>query len=124
MNLCILFQGLSPLEERLVALRIPFMQIRPLGFEHQSQLRGNVVNVENDLNITTQVIPRRFEETSTVQVQLMRRMQYRRPYMHETIRPHKVHQAAVYLCGTELYENIELSAHLEGFREGKFKAFV
>lgn len=100
------------------------MQIRPLGFEQQSQLRGNVVNVENDLNITTQVIPRRFEETSTVQVQLMRRMQYRRPYMYETIRPHKVHQAAVYLCGTELYKNVELSSHLEGFNEGNHRQFV
>src|ERR1700709_161898 len=98
------FQDLSPLEERLVALRLPFMQIRLLGSERQSVLRGNVVNVENDLDICAQVLPRKFNETSTVQVQLMRRMQYKSPYMYETIRPQKVYRAAQYLLNTELYE--------------------
>jgi hypothetical protein len=68
------YQDLSPLEERLVALRLPFMQIRLMGTEQQSTLRENVVNVENDLDICAQVLPRKFDETSTVQVQLMRRM--------------------------------------------------
>jgi len=87
------------------------MQIRLVGSERQSKLKGNVVNVENDLDICAQVLPRKFDETSTVQVKLMRRMRYTVPYIYETIHPLKVHEAAKYLIGTDLYasENVILS---------------
>jgi hypothetical protein len=111
---------MSPLEERLVALRQAFMQIRLLGSERQSMLRGNVVNVENDLDICAEVLPRKFDQTSTVQVQLMRRMKYRSPYMYETIRPFKVHNAAKYLMSSELYisQNVAFSEDWRLFNEG------
>jgi hypothetical protein len=80
------------------------MQIRLLGSEKQSSLRGNVVNVENDLDKCAKILPRRFNDTSTVQVQLKRRMIYTQPYMYETIRPLKVYQAAKYLLDSELYK--------------------
>jgi hypothetical protein len=96
------------------------MQIRLLGTERQSSLKGNVVNVENDLDICAQVLPRKMDETSTVQVQLMRRMNYKSPYMYETIRPLKVYNAAKYLMETELYksENVVLSAEWGLYQEG------
>jgi len=86
------------------------MQIRLVGLQRQSFLKGNVVNVENDLDVCSQVLPKRFDQTSTVQVKLMRKMRYSTPYLHETIRPFKVHQAAKYLVNTELYvaENVAL----------------
>jgi len=97
------------------------MQIRLLGSERQSMLRGNVVNVENDLDVCAEVLPRQFDQTSTVQVQLMRRMKYRSPYMYETIRPHKVYMAAQYLMSSELYisQNITLSEDWRYFEEGQ-----
>jgi len=97
------------------------MQIKLLGAERQSILKGNVVNIENDLDICTSVIPRNFNNTSTVQVQLMRRLNDKRPYMYETIRPSKVHRAAEYLVGTQLYrnENIKLSRKWEKSGESK-----
>jgi hypothetical protein len=106
----------------LVALRLPFMQIRLMGTEQQSTLRGNVVNVENDLDICAQVLPRRFDETSTVQVQLMRRMKYKSPYMYETIRPLKVFNAAKYLIESDLYksENVVLSEEWRLYDKGTF----
>lgn len=113
-------QELTPLEERLVSPRLPFMQIRLVGAERQSKLKGNIVNVENNLDICAQVLPRRFDETSIVQVKLMRRMRYKVPYMYETIRPQVVQNAAKYLVETELYasENILFSddwgLHLTG----------
>jgi len=87
------------------------MQIRLRGCERQSALHGNVVNVENDLNVCAAVLPRRFNETSTVQVKLMRRMKYTNPYLYETIRPLRVYQAAKYLIDTDVYktENVALS---------------
>ena len=120
-----IFQDLSPLEERLVSPRLPFMQFKVVGREGQPQLKGNVVNVENDLDICAEVLPRQFDEMSTVQVKLMRRMMYRAPYMYETIRPAKVYKAAKYLVTTELYqeEGVELSEDWSGYTEGKLNYF-
>lgn len=95
---------LMPLEERLVSPRIPFMQIRSLGFSGQSRLKGNVVNIVNDLDICAKALPRQFQDSSTIQVMLLRRMVYKSPYMFETIRPKKVMEAAQYLSQTELYK--------------------
>ncbi|OXA39864.1 hypothetical protein Fcan01_25227 [Folsomia candida] len=78
--------------------------IRSLGSDRQYGIRGGVVNVPNDMDIVAKVIPRRFDETSTVQVQLKRRMTYKHPYMFQTIRPYKVFHAANYLVRTELYK--------------------
>jgi hypothetical protein len=96
------------------------MQIRLMGAERQSTLRGNVVNVENDLDICVQVLPRQFDETSTVQVQLMRRMRYKSPYMYETIRPLAVYNAAKCLMESELYksENVILSEDWQSAGKG------
>lgn len=101
-------QDLSELEERLVAARMPFMQIRPLTFEGQLHLRGSIVNVETDLNLVASAIPRILDDTSTVQVRFMRRQQYTRPVYHENIRPYIVHRAGAYLVQTELYQELEI----------------
>lgn len=109
------------MEERLVAPYLPFMQIRLVGAEHQSKLRGNVINVENDLDICASVLPRRMTETSTVQVQLMRRLQYKHPHWHEIIRPFKVRKAMEYLFTTEAYQEkgIALSDDFRDSAPGK-----
>jgi hypothetical protein len=98
------------------------MQIRLVGPDRQSSLRGNVVNVENNLDVVASVLPRQFDDTDTIQVKLMRRMQYHIPYMYETIRPMKVYNAAKYLVTQELYmdENVVLSDDWARFDEGKF----
>ena len=98
------------------------MQIRLKGRERQSFLRGNVVNVENDLDVCAQVLPRTFDESSTVMVELMRKMSYRSPYMSETIRPQKVYDAAKYLVGSELYisEKVALSDDWRLNHQGMF----
>jgi hypothetical protein len=105
-----------------VALRLPFMQIKAVGPDRQSSLHGNVVNVENDLDVVASVLPRSFDDTSTIQVQLMRRMIYKIPYMYETIRPLKVYNAAKYLVNQELYkeENVALSEDWSRSGEGLF----
>jgi hypothetical protein len=48
-------KDLTPLEERLVALRLPFYQIKTLGSDRQCGIRGNIVNVMNDLDTTAKV---------------------------------------------------------------------
>ena len=48
-----------------MAAMIPFIQIRVFVSERQSVLLGNVINVENDLDICAQVLPCRFDEISS-----------------------------------------------------------
>ncbi|XP_021964938.1 uncharacterized protein LOC110860191 [Folsomia candida] len=104
-------EGLTQLEERLVAARIPFMTITKLGVDRQCGLKGNVINVINPINETARILPRRFEDASVIQLMLMRKMEYNNPYLFESIRPKVVYDVAKYVATTELYleENIVLS---------------
>ncbi|GIY44139.1 hypothetical protein CDAR_487011 [Caerostris darwini] len=71
---------LNDLEERLVALRIPFMQIRELGRDRQYGIKGSVTNVPNDLHKSVELSSsqckrfshylREIEETSLFQIAL------------------------------------------------------
>lgn len=100
------------------------MQIRPLGMDQQSSLKGNVINVENDLDVCAQVLPRSFDDSSTVHVQLMRRLNYRTPYMYEVIRPAKVFKAAMYLKRSDLYQDVIFSDDWEGYRDGMWELSI
>ena len=96
-------QLLTPLEERLCALRIPFMQIRPLGVGKQLGLKGSVVNIWHSVNEVARVLPRSFSDASTVQLKFMRKLSYSNPYMFETVRPLAVYKACQILSNTPLY---------------------
>ena len=50
--------NLSNLEERLISLRIPFMQVRALARGGQFSLKGSVVNVPADVEPTIRALPR------------------------------------------------------------------
>ena len=104
--------NLTPLEERLIAPRIPFMQIRELPRGHQLSIHGNVVNVPADVNTTISAIPRPIDEAQTISIKLKKRKGFKGYYMFQTIRPLNVMYAAHYLTQTsELYrdEGIQLS---------------
>lgn len=80
------------------------MLIQKLGIDRQCGLKGNVINVINPINETANILPRRFNETSVIQLMLMRKMEYRTPYLYETVRPKKIYDAAKYLSKTVLYQ--------------------
>ncbi|GIY25523.1 helitron_like_N domain-containing protein [Caerostris darwini] len=61
---------LNDLEERLVALYIPFMQIRELGRDHQYGIKGSVTNVPNDLHKSVDCLPRNVNDSATIYVKL------------------------------------------------------
>jgi hypothetical protein len=96
-------QDLTTLEERLCALRLPFMQIRSLGVDGQCGLRGNVVHIENDLNLSVAVLPRTEDQSAVIPVGLVRHLDQQRPYLFQEIRPAKVYEAARYLITTPIY---------------------
>ena len=62
--------NLHQLEERFIALRIPFMQIRELPRGGQYSLKGNVINVPVDIQPTINCLPMPMDENFIVAIQL------------------------------------------------------
>ncbi|XP_052276203.1 uncharacterized protein LOC127875286 isoform X2 [Dreissena polymorpha] len=81
---------LTQLEERLVAARIPFMQMRELPRGGQVSITGNVVNVPTDVNKTARILPRRQCDDECIPIKLKRRLGYKQHYLYEYVRPNKV----------------------------------
>jgi len=77
---------LYPLKERLVSLRIPFMQIRRLP-RGQFSVKGNVVNVPVDIQPTINSLPRNRDKSGTIAVKLKKRLQYKKSDFSENVRP-------------------------------------
>ena len=96
---------LHQLEERLIALRIPFMQIRELPRGGQYSLKGNVINVPVDIQPTVNYLPRPMDENFTVVVQLKKKLSYKKVDFKENVRPLRVLTALHWLVNTsELYK--------------------
>ncbi|CAB4039633.1 Hypothetical predicted protein, partial [Paramuricea clavata] len=99
-------KNLTPLEERLISPRIPFMQVRELPSGGQLSIHGNVVNVPADVNTTVSVLPRPINESQTIPIKLKRRLGYKHHYQFQNVRPTKVLDAAQYLVRTsEIFQN-------------------
>ena len=99
-------KDLTPLEERLISPRIPFMQVRELPSGGQLSIHGNVVNVPADVNTTVSVLPRPINESQTIPIKLKRRLGYKHHYQFQNVRPTKVLDAAQYLVRTsEIFKN-------------------
>jgi hypothetical protein len=93
-------KNLTPLEERLISPRIPFMQVRELPSGGQLSIHGNVVNVPSDVNSTVSILPRPINESETIPIKLKRRLSYKHHYQFQNVRPSKVLKAAQYLVHT------------------------
>ena len=81
---------LHQLEERLIALRIPLMQIRELPGGGQHSLKGNVINVPVDIQPTISCLPRPMDENFTTAVQLKKKLSYKKVDFKENVRPLRV----------------------------------
>ena len=93
---------LHQLEERLIALRIPFMQIRELPRGGQYSLKGNVINVPVDIQPTVDSLPRPMDEHFTVAIQLS----YKKIDFKENVRPMRVLTALHWLLtNSDMYKN-------------------
>ena len=80
------------------------MKITNYGLNKQYQLEGNVVNVPIDIQTTLDILPRNMVDTQTIQIKLMRRMHYKKAYLHETISPKKKMDALQVLIKSDLYK--------------------
>lgn len=99
-------RSMTPLEERMVAPIINFMQIRPLmphSLNPQLALKGSVVNVPVEVKEMVTKLPRRFDNMGTVQVKFKRHMDHAGDYMFAPIRTKLTLDVAEYLCKQDLY---------------------
>ena len=95
-----------PLEERLVSLRIPFMQIRQLPRGGQLSIKGNVVNVPIDIQPTINSLPRTFDKSGTISVKLKKKLSFKSCDFSENVRPMAVICALHRLMNeSDLYKN-------------------
>ena len=94
--------NLTPLEERLISPRIPFMQIRELPRGGQLPIHGGIVNVPADVSSSVDKLPRLISESETIPVKLKRKLSFKHYYRYESVRPNKVLAAAQYLSQNSL----------------------
>ena len=101
--------NLHPLEERLISLRIPFMQIRQLPRGGQLSIKGNVVNVPVDVSPTVNALPRTLDDSATVSVKLKKKRAYKSSDFVENVRPSAVLSALHWLMSnSEMYQSAEI----------------
>ena len=99
-------------EERLIALRLPFMHIQILPSGGQRSLKGNVINVPADIHETIYMLPRHINDQGTVSVKLKRRLCYQSVYQDSNVRPEKILEALRYLKTNSSYyqlSNLQIS---------------
>ncbi len=107
---------LVQMEERCIALRQPFFQIRELPSGGQKSIKGNVVNVPMDVTKTINQLPRNLNETETIGIKFKKKVSYKKCDYCENIRPQVVIKAARYLiANSELYKayNVKINESWE-----------
>ena len=76
----------------------------------QFKITGNIVNVSADVANTVSMLPRLPNETSTIKVNLKRRLQYKSSALSQNIRPQKVAETAKWLINNgDLYKEEGIS---------------
>ena len=82
-------KDLTPLEERLLSPRIPFMQMRELPSGGQLSIRESVVNVPADVDSIITLLPRPIDKSQTIPIKLKQRLGYKHHYQFQNVRPLK-----------------------------------
>ena len=114
--------NLNNLEERLISLRIPFMQIRALNSGGQFSLKGSVVNVPAEIEPTIRALPRLQHQSETIPVKLKRMKEFKSAVVTENVRPVAVMAALqTLLKSSELYKEANISVNDAWNNEDKAK---
>ena len=110
--------NLHQLEEGLITLCIPVMQIRELPRGGQYSLKGNVINVPVDIQPTVNCLPRPMNENFTVAIQLKNKLSYKKVDFKENVRPLRVLTALHWLVNnSELYKKSGIVVDVNWFQE-------
>lgn len=99
---------LSDLEASLCSPQLAFAQITDMQWQKQEKLKGAVVNVPTNYKTTTQQLPTPDIKDYRIQVDLKRRLEYKRNFKTGLVRPYHVRHAWAVLCKTPLYEEADI----------------
>ena len=100
------FFDLNELECRLLAPRIAFQKLMQAPRGKQLKIHGNIVNVPADVNDTVRMLPRLHSQSSTIKINLKRKLQYKSSALSLNVRPYKVVEAAKWLINnSKLYRD-------------------
>ncbi|CAB4019164.1 Hypothetical predicted protein [Paramuricea clavata] len=100
------FFYLNELECRLLAPRLAFQKLMQAPRGRQLKINGNIVNVPADVANTVNMLPRLPNETSTIKVNLKRKLQYKSSALSLNVRPNKVAEAGRWLVNNgNLYKD-------------------
>jgi hypothetical protein len=101
--------NLYELKERLIAPRQTFAQIWQVEGYRQFKIRGSIINVLANVNITQSILPCMLNDEATIGVILKHRLEYKSPYLSRNIQSNQVMVALRNLVKTPLYINAKLS---------------
>ena len=109
---------LQQLEERLISLRIPFMQIRELPRGGHYSLKGNVVNLPVDIQPTVSCLPSPMDENFTIAVQMKKKLSNKKVDNKKNVRPLRVLTALHWLVNkSELYKKSGVEIDVNWLKE-------
>ena len=69
--------NLYPMEERPVAMKIPFIQFQNLPCSGQKLVSGNLINVPDEIAPTANILSKSMKNTDTVAIKFKRRKIYK-----------------------------------------------
>ncbi|XP_077548785.1 uncharacterized protein LOC144162186 [Haemaphysalis longicornis] len=100
---------LNPVEERLIAPRLPFMSIRRLTHgSGQYGIKGQVVNVPINVPNTVQCLPRNVPDDVAIDVHLKRRLVCKPSYRKGLVKKRNVHEWLKHLEHSHLYKYLQI----------------
>lgn len=125
-------QGLTSMENDLIALRLAFIRIRGLPPSAsggprklgQLALKGMVTNVPADLSKLQLALPRQLSGEGIIPVSTKYKLKYRASYKTaENVRPHKLREALEYLTSEPtLWKEAQVSIRSDWLRESEADA--
>jgi hypothetical protein len=109
-------EKLTPLEERFVAPRIAFIQIRTSVIDDQKSSKGRIVNVPSNPQSSIEMLPRNYENLGVIMVQLKKCKSFKSNVMPTSpVRIDVIQQAALYLLNSEVYQEAKIEMNLQDF---------
>ena len=103
---------LNPLEIRLISRRIPFMKLIALPRGKQQGIHGPAVNVPTDLDVVCDIFPRLPDQCQIIPLKLKRKIEYKKAYMKDYVRPQVILMALQWLKEhNPLYSDVKINKH-------------
>lgn len=103
--------ALNTLEERFLAPRIGFIQIRTSNIDQQKKSKGRIVNVPTDPSNSIQMLPRTYENLGVIMVQLKKRNKHSE--IVSSVRIDVIRRAALILAKSEAFRAANIQINLQ-----------